>query len=559
MPRSPKVLCTGLLCGALLLAGLGSAMAQEKKAEKAADGPRFDIMAFNVAGNTLLSVEQIEAAVYPFLGPGKQLADVEGARAALEKSYQDRGFLSVVVDIPQQKASSGEIRLEVTQATVEKLRISGARYHLPSRLRADAPSVAPGAVPDFNELQADLTRLQSSPDIQVTPLVTAADQPGRIAVDLKVQDSLPLHGSVELNSKQSFNTERGRLEAGLRYDNLFQSGQSIGANWIYSPRRPQEANTLVLNYALPLRSAIEGRADERLSVLAVHSDSNTPTSLGGETVVKGDTLGLRWRMPLAARTDGAGNAWTLGLDYKRNRDANQDVAGLTTTNPDLRYPVLVLGYDFAITGADGSQASGDATLTLGTVWSGSRLVNCNGTQREQFDCKRVGASPAFNTLRLGGSWRAPLWANWSASARLQSQFSSQPLVSGEQFGAGGVDSVRGYYDFEQVGDLGLNSQLELITPNWTPLSGVVVSGLVFVDRAWLRVLDALPSEQSAIRMGSYGIGLRAQNGSGLQVRFDYAVPQFATLKADSSGKLVPVSGAATANARRWELSVRRAF
>jgi hemolysin activation/secretion protein len=546
------------LCAALFVILVGSgAWAQTPKP---ADGPRFDIWVFHVVGNTLLSAAQVEAAVYPFLGPGKQLADVEGARTALEKAYQDRGFLSVVVDIPQQRVAGGEVRLEVTQATVDRLRITGSRYHLPSRIRAEAPSVAPGKVPDFNALQADIARIQqASPDLRITPLITQAEAPGKIVVELKVEDEAPLHGSAELNTKQSFNTLRGRLEAGIRYDNLFQSGHSLGVNWFVSPRKPSQANTIVGSYALPWRSSVEGRSDDRLSAVWVHSNSNTPTSLGGATVVKGDTVGLRWRMPLSARIDSAANAWTLGADYKRNRDASQDVAGFSTDNPELRYPVLVLGYDFYTASAEGSQFSGDATLTIGTTATGSRTVNCNGTTREQFDCKRVGASPSFRTLRLGGAWRQPVGAGWSGSLRLQGQLSSQPLVSGEQFGAGGVDSVRGYYEFEQVGDLGLAGQLEVSTPNWAPWSGVSISGLAFLDRAWLRVLDALPSEQSSIRMGSYGLGLRAQTSFGMQLRLDFAVPQVATLKADSSGQLVPVSGKATQNERRWDLSIKQSF
>ena len=60
-------------------------------AAPAADEPRFDVWEYDVEGNTVLPVPAIEKAVQPYLGPGKQLADVEGARAALEKVYQDAG------------------------------------------------------------------------------------------------------------------------------------------------------------------------------------------------------------------------------------------------------------------------------------------------------------------------------------------------------------------------------------------------------------------------------------------------------------------------------------
>src|SRR5262245_52566482 len=64
---------------------------------------RFDILEFRIEGNTVLSVPVIEQVVTPFLGPGRTMADVEAARAALEKAYQGTGWLTVFVDVPEQR------------------------------------------------------------------------------------------------------------------------------------------------------------------------------------------------------------------------------------------------------------------------------------------------------------------------------------------------------------------------------------------------------------------------------------------------------------------------
>jgi hemolysin activation/secretion protein len=97
--------------------------------------PTFDVMNYVVEGNSLLSDEAVENAVTPYLGPDKTFKDIEAARAALEKAYQDAGFLSVVVSLPPQRVDGGDIRLQVVEAPVEKLRITGSQYHLPSKLR----------------------------------------------------------------------------------------------------------------------------------------------------------------------------------------------------------------------------------------------------------------------------------------------------------------------------------------------------------------------------------------------------------------------------------------
>ena len=63
----------------------------------------FDIREYRVRGNTRLPVSDVEKTVYPFLGPGKTIDDVEAARKALETLYQERGFAACNVDIPEQE------------------------------------------------------------------------------------------------------------------------------------------------------------------------------------------------------------------------------------------------------------------------------------------------------------------------------------------------------------------------------------------------------------------------------------------------------------------------
>ncbi|MFT9639903.1 POTRA domain-containing protein, partial [Alcaligenes phenolicus] len=83
------------LAGVVLAGGLGVAPgihAQEAApaAKAAPAAPQsFDVNAFVVRGNTTLPTLEIEKAVYPFEGPGRTLADVNAARDALQKAYQD--------------------------------------------------------------------------------------------------------------------------------------------------------------------------------------------------------------------------------------------------------------------------------------------------------------------------------------------------------------------------------------------------------------------------------------------------------------------------------------
>ena len=525
-----------------MLFGVGSA-AWAQTAQQPPNEPRFDIFEFVVVGDTVLGATAIENAVYAFLGPQRTAADAEGARRALAKAYQDAGFLSVNVVLPPQRVdqSGGEVRLQVVQAPVERLRVTGAQYTLPSQVIAALPNLALGVVPNFNEMQQELALLaRSNADREITPIIAAGEQPGTMSAELKVQDSLPLHGSVELNNKQSLNTVAGRLEAGLSYDNLFQAGHSLGLNWFYSPRRPDEADIRSLVYHLPA-----GGTGDRLYATWLHSNSDTPTPLGGATVSRGDTWRLRWRDELAGR-DGLSQALAWGVTRRNLQDQNRDVAGFSTPAPPLRYTTFNATYELELSGAalgakPGRSSRLQTDLTVSLPGMNSREVDCFGSTLDQFGCQRSGATARFQVLGLSLSHREPL-GRWTASVRVQGQFADSPLVPAEQVVYGGLDSVRGYFEGEQSGDLGAALRLELISPAWQPGERLSLRAQTFYDVAALQRLQPLPSEDASKSLASVGFGLKLETGFGLQ-----GALQWAHVLRDSG------------RSQRWDLSLRQAF
>lgn len=521
----PRLFAAFLLGLAALLAG-GASAAEEGagKAVQAAGSQqaeqRFDVLEYVIEGNTVLSTEAIERAVYPFLGPQRSLRDVEGARAALEKAYQQQDYLTVSVELPEQRVNAGEIRLKVVEGRVEKLRVTGAQYHLPSTIREGAPSLAAGSVPRFSEVQRELAELGRQPDRRLTPLLRPGKTPGKLEVELQVEDRLPLHGSLEINNKQSANTVTGRTEAALRYDNLFQRGHSLGLNWIVAPRNLDHANILSANYGVPFALGDYAYA------FITQSDSDVPSGIGGSTVVKGTSLGLRYRISLPNRGGAFGHGFSLGVDHKNNKD-DFTRSGLVVPR-SLKYWSFAARYDQTrFDTGDGVTTSFDANLALGIRGLSDRTVDCDGIPSDQFACKRFNARPNFMVWRLGLDHRRPVWKDWKLRTRAEAQLANGPLVSQEQYGTGGSDSVRGYLEYEQFGDRGALLGLELGSPviGWLGSAGITALG--FVERSQVWLLDALAGEDDSVPLGSYGIGLRAENKR-LSSRFEFGVPLFST-------------------------------
>jgi hemolysin activation/secretion protein len=554
--RPVQLIRTSFAALSVLLLGL-HAQAQQA----AADAPRFDILEFVVEGDTLLGPAAIERAVYGFLGPGRGVADAENARKALEAAYQAAGFLSVNVLLPPQTVgASGEVRLQVVQAPVERLRVLGAEHVRPSRLREAVPSLAPGNVPNFNDLQQELGALaRANQNIEVTPVLAAGSTSGTMAAELKLQDRLPLHGQVELNNKTSLDTVAGRVEAQLSYDDLFQRRHSAALNWVYSPRRPSQADILTASYALPFGWGPGGEGD-RLSLAWTHADTDTPTAVGGATVSRGNTWRLRWRDQLAA-PEGLGHGLSWGLTVRHLRDRSLLAGGAELGAPELRYTTLALGYDLMVNGqTPGRFSSLQAEWTVSPAGLNRRHVDCFGQQREQFACKRVLAEPRFQTLSFTLSHREPFGpgGRWSLLARLQGLLADTPLVSSEQIVFGGQDSVRGYYEGEQAADTGAALRLELGSPAWAPLEAWSASGLAFIDTAYGKRLYAQGGEVASPRLASSGLGLKLESRFGLQASLTWVRVLLQTTRL-VEGQQRPASGSDAERAQRWDFNLRQSF
>jgi hemolysin activation/secretion protein len=96
---------------------------------------------------------------------------------------------------------------------------------------------------------------------------------------------------------------------------------------------------------------------------------------------------------------------------------------------------------------------------------------------------------------------------WLLGARGQLQYTADALISGEQFGLGGVSSVRGVGDRVISGDRGASLSFEVTTPE--VYKGVRL--LSFVDAGWLSSVNTSASSTGKVeidQLASAGLGLR---------------------------------------------------
>lgn len=486
-----------------LMAGLwlsGMASAEEQNAA-------FDILEYRVEGNTVLPVGKVEEAVYPHLGEGKSVDDAEKARAALEKAFHDAGYLTVFVNIPEQKVDAGVVRLEVQEGQVEKLRVVGSRYYALGAIKERVPEFAEGNVPYFPKVQKQLASINGTPDRQVAPVLRPGKTPGKVEVDLKVQDKLPFHGGIELNNRYSANTTHTRLNGSMRYDNLWQRDHSLGISFQVTPENTDETKVFSATYLIPT-------GGDYWALYGVHSKSNV-SAVGDVNVIgNGNIYGLRYIHPLPA-LEGYSHSLTLGVDYKDFQETTA-LLGADSFNTPIAYTPFFAGYDATLQG-DGYQSQ----INLGFTFS----IRGLGNKVQEFADKRFLAKPDFAYVRGELKHTQQLYKGWNLFANLSGQYANQPLISSEQFAVGGLDSVRGYLESNSLGDHGANATFELRTPSLAKyLSDQIGSlhGVAFYDAAYVRIRDPLPAQIETYNLASVGFGFQLKGWRGMSGALDFA-------------------------------------
>ena len=489
----------------------------------------FDIWEFQVEGNTMLPGEDVERAVYGHLGEGKTIEDVNNAQKQLETLYRERGFGSVLVDIPEQDVANGVVTLKVTEGQVGRIQVTGSRYFSLGRIKSKVPSLAAGQVPNLPQVQRELATLsQMSRDRTITPVLKPSRTPGKLDVELKVKDELPLHGSLELNDRFVADTTRLRLNAALHYDNLWQREHSIGVAYQVSPEAPDEVEVFSANYLWRFEDS-----DHLLALYSVKSNTSVATIGTLGVIGSGVISGARYIIPLPT-FKGVYHSLSLGADYK---DFDEQIGfsegGVIVT------PISYVKFSSTYSGtyAWREQLS---HVEVAFEFGPDALGN---TQKE-FERRRFRARPNFAFLNISADNLSPLPGGASLFSRLMGQVTGGPLIANEQFSVGGIDDVRGYLEAERLGDNAVAATLEMRSPNFAhfyPSQLRNLQLLAFTDAARITIWSPLPGSKKAGMLWSTGVGMRAEATQHMQAMLMWAYPLRAGERTDSGDQRVHFS------------------
>jgi hemolysin activation/secretion protein len=497
----------------LLSAALLAAFCPVHAADNA-DNPigRFDISRFQVEGNTLLPQQEVDDLLKPYAGKSRDFGDVQRALEALEAAFRDRGYNIVQVILPEQELNQGVVRFAVIQTRIGKVTVQGNKVFDAPNIRNSLPDLREGEVPNLKKVSAELRMANENPAKKTTLQLQSGSKDGEVDALLKVEDDKSWRVGANVDNSGTGTT--GRTHIGFTYQNanLLNRDHVVSVQYTTTVEEPSKVSVWGAGYHIPLYAL-----GDSLDLFASYSNVDSGTVAAGlvslQVSGKGKVYGMRYNHNLARRGELAMKI-VGGFDYKAFEN-NIDFVGTPLGSDVTVHPVTV-----GIVGSDVRQW-GEYSF-YGSIYR--NLPGGSNGKQDDFTRVRASASDSYTMLRYGGSVVRLLPKDWQFRVALNGQYTSDALVPGEQFGAGGVTSVRGFAEREVANDTGALINLETYTPNLCSVSKtrpMLCRGVVFIDAAHLSRNHPLPSELDDITIAGAGFGYRMTLDKYLSMQFDY--------------------------------------
>lgn len=464
----------------------------------------FAIRGFRIEGDNPIGAAAAAKVLAPFVRPDATIATLQQATAALEAELRARGFGLHRVALPPQEVGS-TVRLDIVKFTIGQVAIEGRQVYGEENIRRTLPELREGESPNFRTLAIQTAIANENPNKQVQVGLRESEQPDRIDATITVREQRPWTVGASLSNAGTHASGHDRFTVTAGHTNLFdRDHQFIGA-YTTSLERTGDVKQLGLAYKIPLyaQGGVIGASYTRSDVVG---DFGAFTSTGA-----GHTLGVDYTMYLPPQ-GGRRSYVRAGIEDKVFEESLLN--GVSFGQRDRRSLPVTLGYT-ARTETDTAVWGYDADLAWNTGWGSNNDLASYRSEDTRIDTVR------WKALRGTASYTAPLLGSaWLWTARGAWQYSPDVLIAGEQFGLGGLGSVRGT-EIERpiTGDKGLSATLEAMTPEAAP--GLRVLG--FVDAGYLRnnKPDGL-ANPSSDRLASVGMGVRYAAGV-FAASLDYGV------------------------------------
>jgi hemolysin activation/secretion protein len=470
------------------------------------------LQAVAIRGATVYSEAALSPAWSSFLGRSVGNEDLGAIAGAITRQYQTNGYMLSRARLAEFDGSTGTAAFEVIEGYVSEVRIKGL-----SNMR------------QMTRLQAYARKIRNSRPLQARVLYRYLylmdDIPGmHTSVDLEINRAEP--GAVlEIEvSYKAFAAGAGLNNRGTRYIGPQRAAITTGVNGLLGL---DEGISLGFTTTPPnVDELLYGEARWK----QILDDRGTQLMLGGTWYRSQPDIRLD---PPATALIGSGSIYSVGLRYPVIRSGKENMAITVGYNHELATARVTLP-------EPGLRLYRDRLRSLVVVLSGHRMGEQNdisasvsvtrgfkifGAEDSPSLPSRRDGKPDFTKLNTSASFRRSFGSDWKWSFFLAGtgQYSFDPLLAGEEFGLGGVESVRAFDPSTFSGDSGAAATVELRYDKPRPIQHLNhIQSYIFFDAG--TISNRGDDQDSSASATAAGTGLRFQVVRPNSGRIDRVLP-----------------------------------
>ncbi len=460
---------------------------------------RFDVERFEVTGDNPIG-ERAYDALAPFKGEQYGLEGLSAARDALEQALIGAGFHFHRVSLPPQELTAGTVELRISRFVIGRIDVEGNEYFDDDNILNSVPDLQVGETPNTRRLSRSLKLANQHASKSTVLRFSEGSAADSIDAKLQVADRDPQVFFVSLDNSGPKDFEVWRSTFGYQNGNLFNTDQAITATYTTSPEDTRATRQLGIFYHIPMY-----RHGASLDLLFSDSDSAGETGGGDsgqgiapgvgsgqalEITGEGRVYGIIYNRPILSDSS-FNHEWSLGVQHK-NFDNRSEFDSTEISGANIISVPLELGYSFR-------------RRTPGSAFYGTvQLVQEVGDDDSEYENDRPEAEAGWTALRYRITWDRIFAEDFLFHAGFSGQYTSALLVSGEQFGLGGVGTLRGFEERSVTGDLGYLLRLEVWFP---PLQSSNLRFLAFTDYGHTEYNDGSLEGNEGIEFDPWSTGL----------------------------------------------------
>ena len=461
---------------------------------------------FNVVGSTIFSEKELAEVTAPFTGRSITFAELLQARTAVTQLYTDQGYQTTGAFIPAGNITDGMVTIQVVEGSLEAIEVTG-NQRLHSDYIRDRISVSTHTPLNINRLLEALQLLQLNRRIEtISAELSTGTRPGTNILQVNVTEAKTFVPSIILDNERFPSVGSFQRQLELREYNLTGNGDTIGLAYANT----DGLNEIDFDYTYPVnpRNGTVGIRFDQIWSRVIEEPFDVLDLVGDSRVID-----LTYRQPII---EDPYETLALGVTVSRR-----------VSNTSL------LGDPFPL--SPGAEEDGETRLTvlrLFQEWTNRGTDNIFGL-RSEFSVG-LPISATINSVPPDGEfflWRAQAqWVKQFAPdtlfvARTNMQFADRPVVPFEQFGIGGLNSVRGYRQNLFLLDNGVFASVEGRIPILRVFNEQGVLQIVpFVDfgTGWNNEPGRFFEDSDTVV--STGLGLRWRWNEYLSARVDFGIP-----------------------------------